>query len=47
MGRPEAGYVGLSEPMVNIRATLDHAENAGIIAATTRAMLIERAKALF
>jgi hypothetical protein len=43
----EAGYVGLSEPMVNIRATLDHAENAGIIAATSRAMLIERAKALF
>jgi len=43
----EADYVGLSEPMVNIRATLDHAENAGIIAAATRAALVERAKALF
>ena len=42
-----AGYVTLSEPMVNIRATLDSAERAGIVTAAMRVALIERAKSLF
>ena len=46
-GPAETGYVGLSEPMVNIRATLEHAEKSGIIGAATRATLIARAKAHF
>jgi hypothetical protein len=46
-GPAEAGYVSLSEPMVNIRATLAQAESAGIIGAATHAALVERGKALF
>jgi hypothetical protein len=46
-GPAEAGYVCLSEPMVNIRATLEEAEEQGIIGASTRAELIGRAKNLF
>lgn len=46
-GPPETGYVPLSEPMVNIRATLEQAEASGIIAAPTRDALIGRAKDLF
>jgi len=46
-GPAAAGYVALSEPMVNIRATLERAERAGIVAAATRAALIERAKGQF
>ena len=46
-GPAPAGYVTLSEPMVNIRATLEAAERAGIVTAATRAMLIERGKGLF
>ena len=46
-GPAEAGYVCLSEPMVNIRATLEEAEKQGIIGASTRAELIGRAKVLF
>src|SRR5262249_27403413 len=46
-GPAEAGYVALSEPMVNIRATLGQAETAGIVSATTRAALTEQAKGLF
>src|SRR5437667_3608252 len=33
--------------MVNIRATLDHAEKSAIIGAATHATLVARAKALF
>ena len=46
-GPAPAGYVILSEPMVNIRATLEAAERAGIVTAATRALLIERGKSLF
>jgi hypothetical protein len=46
-GPAATGYVTLSEPMVNIRATLEQAERAAIVTATTRAALIERAKNLF
>ncbi len=46
-GPAEAGYVALSEAMVNIRATLEHAETDGIIANTTRNSLEHRAKSLF
>lgn len=46
-GPAEAGYVGLSEPMVNIRATLEQAERSGIIDRPTHAALIDRAKGLF
>jgi hypothetical protein len=46
-GPAPAGYVTLSEPMVNIRATLEAAERAGIVSAATRAALIERGKGLF
>jgi hypothetical protein len=43
----DAGFVALSEPMVNIRATLERAEREGIITAETRAMLVATAKATF
>ena len=46
-GPAEAGYVSLSEPLVNIRATLERAEHAGVIDPATRTAWIERAKALF
>jgi hypothetical protein len=46
-GPAEAGYVCLSEPMVNIRATLERAETCGIIDPPTHAALIDRAKDLF
>jgi hypothetical protein len=46
-GPAAAGYVTLSEPMVNIRATLEAAERAGIVSPATRVALIERGKALF
>jgi hypothetical protein len=46
-GPAPAGYVTLSEPMVNIRATLEAAERAGIVTAATRAVLVERGKGLF
>ncbi len=46
-GPAATGYVTLSEPMVNMRATLEQAERAGIVTAATRAALIERAKGLF
>jgi len=46
-GPGEAGYVALSEPMVNIRATLGQAETTGIVSAPTRAALTEQAKGLF
>jgi hypothetical protein len=46
-GPAETGYVTLSEPLVNIRATLEEAERAGIIGLDLRVAMIERAKQLF
>jgi hypothetical protein len=46
-GPAETGYVTLSEPLVNIRATLEEAERAGIVGPAMRAIVIERAKQLF
>jgi hypothetical protein len=45
-GPPEAGYPALSEPMVNIRATLDKAASAGIIDLASCNELRQRAKCL-
>jgi hypothetical protein len=46
-GPGEAGYVALSEPMVNIRATLERAEREGVISAPTRDILQGLAKCQF
>jgi hypothetical protein len=46
-GPAEAGFVAVSEPMVNIRATLVSAESAGILSTTLRLSLEAIAKALF
>ena len=46
-GAAEAGFVPLSEAMVNIRCTLASAVKAGVIAATTRDTLVRLAKDLF
>ena len=46
-GPPETGYLAASEPMVNVRATLDRAEAAQVISHTTRDSLQRAAKALF
>jgi hypothetical protein len=46
-GPAATGYVTLAEPMVNIRATLETAERAGIVTAATRALLIACGKSLF
>jgi hypothetical protein len=46
-GPEEAGYISLSEAMVNIRATLEKAEKSGIIGPPTRTELTKRAKDLF
>ncbi len=46
-GPAEAGYLALSEPMVNIRATLAQAGVQGIIGSSTCAALLDRAKGLF
>jgi hypothetical protein len=46
-GPAETGYVCLSEPMVNIRATLEEAEQSGIVDRPTHVALIDRAKDLF
>jgi hypothetical protein len=46
-GPAEAGYVALSEPMVNIRATLERAEREGVIGGPARATLQDRAKSRF
>jgi hypothetical protein len=43
----EDGYRTVSEPMVNIRATLKAAETAGVLPSTTRLALERVAKALF
>ncbi|PDQ17221.1 hypothetical protein CN311_31185 [Mesorhizobium sanjuanii] len=46
-GPPEAGYIRLSEPMVNIRATLEKAVAQGIIDMPTAARLAASSKARF
>ncbi len=46
-GPRETGYLGLSEPMVNIRATLAAAAAEGVIAPTLAESLTAKAKALF
>jgi hypothetical protein len=46
-GPAEAGYVALSEAMVNIRATLERAGNEGVVSERTRATLEPIAKQLF
>ena len=46
-GPVEAGFVALSEPMVNIRFTLDAAQQAGVLDETTGRRLIKLAKSLF
>jgi hypothetical protein len=46
-GPREAGYVALSEAMVNIRATLAQAEAEGVIEAVSRDALAALAKGLF
>jgi hypothetical protein len=45
MGPPEMGYRALSEPLVNIRATLEAAERSAIIDRATRSFLVRLAKA--
>jgi hypothetical protein len=46
-GPAEIGYLGASEPMVNIRATLEAAEQNGVIGAATRVALESFGKSLF
>lgn len=46
-GPAETGYIALSEAMVNIRATLEAAEEHEVIGASTRATLAQLAKGLF
>jgi hypothetical protein len=46
-GPPETGFIAASEPMVNIRATLDRAETGRVISQATRDILERTAKALF
>ncbi|MCI0430396.1 MAG: hypothetical protein L0210_07635 [Rhodospirillales bacterium] len=46
-GPAETGFLPLSEPMVNIRATLAQAEAQGVLSATLRHALEEHAKSLF
>lgn len=46
-GDADTGYRALSVAMVDIRATLEAAENAGVIGADTAAALVATAKALF
>ena len=46
-GPAEVGYAAVSEPMVNIRFTLEQAERDGIIGAETRKRLDDLAKQLF
>jgi hypothetical protein len=46
-GPPETGYASLSEPLVNIRFTLERAQDERIVAPATRAALEHLGKALF
>ena len=44
---PEAGYVALSEAMVNVRSTLERAQQDGVVDPETRAALEDLAKRIF
>ena len=46
-GPPEFGHRPLSEPMVNVRATLAAAETAGLLSAATAAALLSLSKEMF
>ncbi len=46
-GPPEAGFVAISEPMVNIRATLERAKSEGIIDSPTSQALINLGKSVY
>lgn len=46
-GPGDDGFVALSEPMVNIRATLDAAVSDGVISTSSRDALVSAAKATF
>ncbi len=46
-GPVETGYLALSEPMVNLRASFAAAAAAGVVTATQSALLVACAKALF
>jgi hypothetical protein len=46
-GPAEIGYPATSEPMVNIRATLEASEQNGVVSAATRAALESFSKSLF
>jgi hypothetical protein len=46
-GPAEAGYVALSEPMANVRFTMDAAVRAGAIGPEPAALVVSAAKAIF
>jgi hypothetical protein len=46
-GPAELGYAAASEPLVNMRSTLSHAERNGIVSAPTAATLVAIAKGLY
>ncbi|HVG63542.1 MAG TPA: TfuA-like protein [Hyalangium sp.] len=46
-GPPEDGYVPLSEPMVNLRATLTAAESQGVISSALQGVLLTLVKETF
>jgi hypothetical protein len=46
-GPREHAFMAASEPMVNVRATLAHAERQGIVSTSTAALLIDAAKHVF
>ena len=46
-GPQDMGYIGLSEPMVNIRATLKQAVSDGVLTAKLAGRLINAAKATY
>jgi len=46
-GPPDSGYRALSVPMVDVRATLAAAADAGVVTAATRDRLVALVKALF
>jgi hypothetical protein len=46
-GPAETGFIAASEPMVNIRATLERAETDGVLSGSARRALERHAKALF
>lgn len=46
-GPPETGYVGLSEPMANVRFTLEAALGADVVDADDARLILNAAKAVF